>query len=60
MQHDVAATLRFDINSHWLVKLEGHFMSGTAELDPSINGNVPTSDLQENWAVFLAKTTAYF
>ena len=30
MQHDVAATLRFDINSHWLVKLEGHYMTGTA------------------------------
>jgi hypothetical protein len=59
-QHDVATTLRFDINSHWLIKLEGHFMSGTAELDPSLNDNVPTSALDENWEVFLAKTTAYF
>ena len=32
-QHDVATTLRFDVNAHWLVKLEGHFMSGTAGLD---------------------------
>lgn len=59
-QHDVATTLRFDINSHWLVKLEGHFMSGTAELDSSLNGNVPLSALDQNWEVFLAKTTAYF
>src|SRR6185369_9613713 len=25
-QHDVAATLRFDINPYWLVKVEGHYM----------------------------------
>ncbi len=59
-QHDVATTLRFDINHHWLVKLEGHFMSGTAELDSSLNNNVPLSVLPQNWEVFLAKTTAYF
>jgi len=60
IQHDVATTLRFDINSFWLVKLEGHFMSGTAELDSSLNGNVPLSDLSRDWEVFLVKTTAYF
>jgi hypothetical protein len=59
-QHDVAATLRFDINRHWLVKLEGHFMSGTAELDPTLNNNVPLTALDRDWEVFLAKTTAYF
>lgn len=31
-QHDVALTFRFDINEHWLVKLEGHFMAGAAGL----------------------------
>ncbi|HMI94825.1 MAG TPA: hypothetical protein VK509_25805, partial [Polyangiales bacterium] len=31
-QHDLAATIRFDLNPHWLVKLEGHYMSGTAGL----------------------------
>jgi hypothetical protein len=59
-QHDVATTLRFDINRHWLFKLEGHFMSGTAELDPTLNNNVPLTALPQNWEVFLAKTTAYF
>jgi hypothetical protein len=60
VQHDVAATLRFDINSHWLVKLEGHFMSGTAELNSSLNDGTSLSNLDRNWEVFLAKTTAYF
>jgi hypothetical protein len=59
-QQDIATTLRFDINRHWLFKLEGHFMWGTAELDSSLNNNVPLSALQESWEVFLAKTTAYF
>jgi hypothetical protein len=60
VQHDVATTLRFDINSHWLIKLEGHFMSGTAELDSTLNGGTLPSALDRNWEVFLAKTTAYF
>ncbi len=59
-QHDVATTLRFDVNAHWLVKLEGHFMSGTAALTPTLNDNVPLAKLPENWGVLLVKTTAYF
>jgi len=43
-QHDVAGTLRFDINDFWLVKLEGHFMHGTADLNPQLNGGTrPTT-----------------
>jgi hypothetical protein len=59
-QHDVAATLRFDINAYWLFKLEAHYMRGTAGLDPSLNGNTPLTALESNWAVFLAKTTVSF
>jgi hypothetical protein len=59
-QHDFAATLRFDVNSHWLVKLEGHFMHGTADLDSTLNGGAPLATLSENWGLFLAKMTAYF
>jgi|HubBroStandDraft_1064217.scaffolds.fasta_scaffold07711_6 hypothetical protein len=60
MQHDFATTVRFDLNSHWLVKLEGHYMSGTAGLTSSLNDNAPLSTLERNWGVFLVKTTAYF
>ncbi|HWW82456.1 MAG TPA: hypothetical protein VNZ26_02575 [Vicinamibacterales bacterium] len=59
-QHDIAATLRFDINANWLVKLEGHFMMGTAGLTSGLNDNTPLSTLDRYWGVFLAKTTAYF
>ncbi|MBX3203907.1 MAG: hypothetical protein KF764_02500 [Labilithrix sp.] len=60
MQHDVAATLRFDINHNWLVKLEGHFMSGTAMLSADLNNGRSPAQLDRNWGVFLVKTTAHF
>lgn len=59
-QDDAALTLRFDINPHWLVKLEGHFMHGTAVLSPALNDGTSPRDLAPNWGLFLAKTTAYF
>lgn len=58
-QHDVAATLRYDLHEHWLLKLEGHYMRGTAALSASLN-DAPPSRLVPDWGVFLAKTTAYF
>lgn len=60
MQHDIAATLRYDLNTHWLVKLEGHYMIGTAGLSPELNDNVPKSQLSPEWGLLLLKTTAYF
>ena len=60
VQHDVAGTLRFDVNAHWIVKLEGHFMSGTAGLAAALNDGRSPADLTKNWGVFLVKTTAYF
>ncbi len=59
-QHDFAVATRFDVNSHWLFKLEGHYMIGTGGLDSTINANTPLNGLKANWGVFLAKTTVYF
>ena len=59
-QHDLAATLRFDINNFWLVKIEGHFMHGTAGLTPALNDGHPLTALEGDWGVVLAKTTAHF
>jgi hypothetical protein len=59
-QQDFAVTTRFDINQNWLVKLEGHYMRGTAALDPTLNSNIPNGELSRVWGVFMAKTTAYF
>lgn len=58
-RHDIALTLRSDINEHWLVKLEGHYMHGTAGLSEALNDE-PPSNLTKDWGVLLAKTTAYF
>jgi hypothetical protein len=59
-QHDFAATLRFDVNSHWLWKLEGHFMRGTAGATSDLNYGIARGMLERDWLVFLVKTTAYF
>jgi hypothetical protein len=59
-QHDVALTLRYDLNPYWLLKVEGHFMHGTAGLNSALNGNQPLSSLTKDWGVLLIKTTAYF
>jgi hypothetical protein len=60
IQHDVAATLRFDFNAYWLFKVEGHYMNGTADVDPALNDGRSRDVLDRSWAVFLAKTTAHF
>lgn len=60
VQHDVAGTLRFDVDANWLVKLEAHYMNGTAALSPALNGGTPRGELEPNWALFLAKLTATF
>lgn len=59
-QHDVAATLRFDLTDHWLLKLEGHYMRGTGGLSTALNDNKPLSTLTTDWGLLLLKTTAYF
>ena len=59
-QHDAAITFRYDVNEHWLFKLESHYMYGTAGLRDELNDGKEPSELTKEWGVFLAKTTAYF
>ena len=59
-QYDLGATVRFDLNPYWILKVEGHAMHGTAGLVSSLNDNLPLSSLTRDWGVFLVKTTAYF
>lgn len=54
-QRDAAATLRFDVNEHWLWKLEAHFIDGTADLFASQNAHP-----ERYWGLFLFKTTVTF
>lgn len=54
-QRDAAAAVRFDVNDHWLWKIEAHFIDGTSELDPVLN-----ADPVRYWGLFLARTTVTF
>jgi hypothetical protein len=60
VQHDLALTLRFDVEPYWLIKVEGHYMHGTAGLTSTLNGARPLSALVPDWALLVLKTTAYF
>lgn len=57
---DLAATLRFDLNNYWLLKLEGHYLVGTAVLNSRLNGGKPLDELEREWGLFMIKTTAYY
>ena len=61
-QDDLAGTLRFDINSFWIVKVEAHYMRGTASINTTTDGGtmVDPTTAPENWGLFLVKTTGYF
>ena len=61
-QDDLAGTLRFDINSFWIVKVEAHYMRGTASINATTSGGaaVDPTTAPENWGLFLVKTTGYF
>ena len=59
-QQDAAFTLRFDITQNWLVKLEEHYMRGTASLTAGLNSGQSPATLTRDWGVFMLKTTAYF
>jgi hypothetical protein len=52
-QRDLAATIQIDVNHHWLWKVEGHFVDGTADLPTAID---PT----RYWGLFLLRTTVTF
>lgn len=61
VQHDLAATLRFDVHPHWLVKVEGHYLQGTAGLhNPLRLEPTDISTAHEHWAAFFLKATARF
>lgn len=52
-QRDASLSFRYDVNEHWLWKLEGHFIDGTADIDPMTNP-------ARYWGLFLFRTTVTF
>lgn len=59
-QRDVAVSVRYDLTNHWLFKVEGHVLDGTAALDKNSNGGQAPANLAKQWGMLLLKTTAYF
>jgi len=59
-QLDAAATLRVDISPNWILKLEGHWMRGTAALSTTLNPGRTLDTLADHWLLIVAKTTVYF
>ncbi|MEK7355963.1 MAG: hypothetical protein AAB250_05910 [Bdellovibrionota bacterium] len=57
---DSAAFVRLDVNPNLILKFEGHYMDGTAGLNPTFNDGRTTSTMERNWGLFLAKATVLF
>ncbi|MDB4959075.1 MAG: hypothetical protein JWO36_6644 [Myxococcales bacterium] len=54
-QRDLATTIRYDVNDHWLWKVEAHFVDGVADLVSSANPHP-----ERYWGLLLFKTTVTF
>ncbi len=60
-QRDLALSVRFDVNDHWLFKLEAHYLVGTASLQSADIANTGgIAKLAREWGLFLFKTTVTF
>jgi len=55
-QKDACLALRFDINPHWLIKLEAHQIDGSAQTNAFFTTEAP----EEDWQLFGVKTTFSF
>ncbi len=55
---DTALSLRFDVNSHWIIKVEGHSMNGTAVMFRQDQDD--PKDVKKDWMLFAGKLTYNF
>lgn len=54
-QRDLTLTVRYDVNEHWLWKLEAHLIDGAADLNL-----VENPSPERFWGLFLLRTTVTF
>lgn len=61
-QRDLALSLRVDITDFWIVKVEGHYLDGTARtfIDANIDPVTGEGDLDRGWYLGAVKTTVAF
>ncbi len=57
---DACLSTRFDINSNWIVKLEGHMMDGASTLNPLDHPGDMGSRFEKDWYLFAAKVSYMF
>jgi hypothetical protein len=55
-QKDLDVSLRYDITTNWLAKVDVHFMNGLT----SIVGTSDVQNPQEDWMMFVFKNTFFF
>ncbi len=53
---EFSTTIRFDINNHWLFKLEGHFFDGGANADDIDNPD----GIEKDWTMLIGRFVFYF
>lgn len=58
-QKDFGLSFRFDVNNHWLIKLEGHLIDGNALVSIIDNNNNPQA-LEKYWHMIGVKMTFHF
>ena len=59
VQHDWALSVKYDLNEHWVFKLEGHYMDGAGKLfdTPKVQ---PFNKRDTSWFLLAAKATFSF
>ncbi|MGD9548124.1 MAG: hypothetical protein AB7V45_11360 [Candidatus Krumholzibacteriia bacterium] len=59
-QHDGTLSLRLDLTSHWLLKIEHHFLNGTAMAEYLGVARELEAPSSRRWGMLAAKTTFHF
>jgi len=60
MQKDATLSLRLDIKDWWILKVEGHYIEGTALLRDQANNPNDTGNNNSGWFMLAVKTTVSF
>lgn len=60
VQHDFALSAKYELNEHWLAKLEGHYLDGAGKLFDTPAHPQPLARRDESWFLLAAKVTFSF
>lgn len=60
VQRDFALSAKYDVNEHWLVKVEGHYIDGAGKIFDTASWPQPLAKRDDSWFLFAAKATVSF